>query len=54
MPGRPDGQQAMWDALAVYPCYGAWVAEIGDALAGFLDLFVFPERRSRCAHRDYQ
>lgn len=43
MPGRPHGQQAMWDTLAVYPGYGAWVAEIGDALAGFLDLFVFPD-----------
>jgi len=43
MPGRPHNQHAMWDALAGYPGYGAWVAEIGDALAGFLDLFVFPD-----------
>ena len=42
MPGRPHNQHAMWDALAGYPGYGAWVAEIGDAPAGFLDLFVFP------------
>jgi len=33
----------MWDALRGYPGYRAWVAEIDDALAGFLDLFVFPD-----------
>ena len=43
MHGLPQGQQAMWDALRGYPGYSAWVAEIDEALAGFLDLFVFPD-----------
>ncbi|HEX9532114.1 MAG TPA: GNAT family N-acetyltransferase, partial [bacterium] len=43
MPGRPHGQQAMWDALGGYSGHRAWVAEIDDVVAGFLDLFVFPD-----------
>jgi GNAT superfamily N-acetyltransferase len=43
MPGLPRGQEAMWDALGDYPGSGAWVAAIDDALAGFLDLFLFPD-----------
>ncbi len=43
MPGPPQGRQAMWDELGSYPDYGAWVAEVDDTLAGFLDMFVFPD-----------
>ncbi len=43
MPALAQGRQAMWNELGGYPGYGAWVAEINDTLAGFLDLFVFPD-----------
>jgi len=33
----------MWDALGGYSGHRAWVAEIDDVVAGFLDLFVFPD-----------
>lgn len=43
MPGEPHGRRAMWKALEHHPAYAAWVADVDGVLAGFIDVFVFPD-----------
>jgi ribosomal protein S18 acetylase RimI-like enzyme len=43
MPGLPHRRRAMWDALRDHPGHGAWVAEVDDIVAGYLDQFIFPD-----------
>lgn len=43
MPGQEDRRQAMWRMLMAHQGYAAWIAEVDDAPAGFVDLFVFPD-----------
>lgn len=43
MPGLEHRRQAMWSMLMAHQDYAAWIAEVEDTPAGFLDLVVFPD-----------
>jgi ribosomal protein S18 acetylase RimI-like enzyme len=43
MPGRSDRGDAIWAEALQDERYAAWVAEDGGRLAGFVDVFLFPD-----------
>lgn len=43
MRGLEHRRLAMWSMLMAHQGYAAWIAEVDDTPAGFVDLFVFPD-----------
>lgn len=43
MPAPPGRRQLMWEAALRNANYAAWIADMDGTLAGFLDLFIFPD-----------
>ncbi|HKX17995.1 MAG TPA: GNAT family N-acetyltransferase [bacterium] len=43
MPALPDLRQHIWGRMLARQDYAAWIAEIEDRPAGFIDLYVFPD-----------
>jgi GNAT superfamily N-acetyltransferase len=43
MNAKIEQRDLMWTESLNHPGYVAWVAEVDNALVGFVDLFVFPD-----------
>ena len=43
MPASIERRQAIWRDTLAQDAYAAWIAEVDDQAAGFLDLYLFPD-----------